>query len=158
MLPDPLPDPVFARIGELAAASFGWRLFTAMRYLPEQDAVERVYSSDPLAYPAGGRKSKRDTPWSRQVLFEGRAFFGADAAALREHFEDADKIIALGFGAIINVPVKRGAQVIGTLNFTREAGGYRPADVAAALALAPLAAAALAARPDERGPAGKAFA
>jgi hypothetical protein len=134
----------YERIAELARASFGYRLFTAMRYLPATDEVERVYTTDSAAYPPGGRKVKRDTAWSRQVLGAGEAYFANDAAGIRAAFDDADRILGLGFGAVINVPVRRDGRVVGTLNFLREAGGYSPADVPRALALAPLAVEALA--------------
>ena len=83
-----------------------------------------------------GRKPRRDTAWSRQVLERGEPYYADDEAGLRAAFEDAGKLIGLGLGAVINVPVKEGARVLGTLNFLREAGGYRPQDVIDALELA----------------------
>ncbi|HKC45855.1 MAG TPA: GAF domain-containing protein [Burkholderiales bacterium] len=134
----------FERIAVEAQASFGYRLFTAMRYLGATAEVERVYTSNAVAYPIGGRKIKRETPWSRQVFDAGEPYFASDEAGIRAAFDDADKILALGLGAVINVPVRRAGRVVGTLNFLRETGGYSPADVSKALALAPLAAEALA--------------
>jgi hypothetical protein len=134
----------FTRIDVLAQASFGHRLLTVMRYRPETDEVERVYTTDATSYPVGGRKLKRDTAWSRQVLGAGEPYFANDERGIRAAFDDADKILALGLGAVINVPVRQAGRVVGTLNFLREAGGYSPADVPKALALAPLAADALA--------------
>lgn len=128
----------FTDIGDEARGRFGWRLFTAMRYLPSGE-VERVYTSDPVAYPLSGRKPRRDTPWSRQVLVRGEPYYANDAAGIRFAFEDAEKILALGLGAVINVPVKDGARVLGTLNFLREAGGYRPSQIEDALDLARMA-------------------
>jgi hypothetical protein len=133
-------DEIAAR----ARASFGYRLFTAMRYLEESDEVERIFTTDAAAYPLAGRKLKRDTAWSRQVLGAGEPYFANDTAGIRAAFDDAEKILALGLGAVINVPVKLDGKVVGTLNFLREAGGYSLADVPKALALAPLAAGALA--------------
>lgn len=140
-----MDDAALARIDRLAQAAFGHRLFTAMRYLQSTDEVERIYTTDPAAYPIGGRKLKRDTAWSRQVLGAGKPYFANDQAGIRAAFDDADKILALGLGAVINVPVRHGERVVGTLNFLREAGGYSSADLEQALALAPLAAEALAA-------------
>ena len=135
---------VFDEIAARARSGPGYRLFTAMRYLPATDEVERVFSTDAVSYPPGGRKRKRDTAWSRRVLGAGEPYFAHDEAGIRAAFDDADKILALGFGAVINVPVRHDGRIVGTLNFLREAGGYSPADVATALALAPLAAEALA--------------
>jgi GAF domain-containing protein len=122
-------------IGEEAQRRFGWKLFTAMRYLPSGE-VERVHTSDPGAYPLAGRKPRRDTPWSRQVLVRGEAYYANDETGIRAAFEDAEKILGLGLGAVINVPVKDGERVLGTLNFLREAGGYHPSQVNDALELA----------------------
>lgn len=125
----------YSSIGEEAQRRFGWKLFTAMRYLPGGE-VERVHTSNPDAYPLAGRKPRRDTPWSRQVLVRGEPYYANDAAGIRAAFEDAEKILGLGLGAVINVPVKDGERVLGTLNFLREAGGYDPGDVEAALRIA----------------------
>jgi hypothetical protein len=124
----------FSAIGEEAQRRFGWKLFTAMRYLPSGE-VERVHTSNPDAYPLAGRKPRRDTPWSRQVLVRGEPYYANDAAGIRFAFEDADKILGLGLGAVMNVPVTEGERVLGTLNFLREAGGYRPEHVSQARAL-----------------------
>lgn len=129
----------FERIGSLAQARFGWRLYTAMRYLCETQEVERVHTSDPAAYPLAGRKRKRDTEWSRRVLERGEPYYANDEAGIRAAFDDAAQILALGLGAVINVPVRSEDRVLGTLNFLREAGGYSPENVAQAAALAPLA-------------------
>jgi hypothetical protein len=125
----------YLSIGEEAQRRFGWKLFTAMRYLPSGE-VERVHTSNPDAYPLAGRKPRRDTPWSRQVLVRGEPYYANDEAGIRAAFEDAEKILGLGLGAVINVPVKDGDRVRGTLNFLREAGGYRPEQVSDAVALA----------------------
>jgi hypothetical protein len=125
-------------IGEEAQRRFGWKLFTAMRYLASGE-VERVHTSDPEAYPLAGRKPRRDTAWSRQVLVRGEPYYANDEAGIRAAFEDAETILGLGLGAVINVPVKNGSRVLGTLNFLREAGGYRPEHVQEAIAIAALA-------------------
>ena len=86
-------------------------------------------------HPLAGRKPRRDTPWSRQVLVRGEPYYANDVAGIRFAFEDAEKILGLGLGAVINVPVKDGERVLGTLNFLREAGGYRLEHVSEARAL-----------------------
>ncbi|HJS75937.1 MAG TPA: GAF domain-containing protein [Burkholderiales bacterium] len=125
----------YAALASEAQRRFGWKLFTAMRYLATGE-VERVHTSDAAAYPLGGRKPRRDTPWSRQVLVRGEPYYANDEAGLRAAFEDAEKLIGLGLGAVINVPVKDGERVLGALNFLREAGGYRPENLLDAVELA----------------------
>jgi GAF domain-containing protein len=125
----------FIAIGDEAQRRFGWKLFTAMRYLPSGE-VERVHTSNPEAYPLAGRKPRRDTPWSRQVLVRGEPYYANDAAGIRFAFEDAEKILGLGLGAVMNAPVKDGERVLGTLNFLREAGAYGLANLEDAKELA----------------------
>lgn len=125
----------YVNIGDDAQRRFGWKLYTAMRYLPSGE-VERVHTSNPQAYPLAGRKPRRDTPWSREVLVRGEPYYANEEAGIRAAFEDAEKILGLGLGAVINVPVKEGDRVLGTLNFLREAGGYRREQVSEALSLA----------------------
>lgn len=125
----------YAELGSAAQQRFGWKLFTAMRLL-QSGEVERVYTSDTAAYPLAGRKPARDTLWSRQVLVRGEPYYANDVTGIRAAFEDADKILGLGLGAVINVPVKNGGRVLGTLNFLREEGGYGEEDVPKAVALA----------------------
>ena len=132
----------YAELGAAAQARFGWKLYTAMRYLPSGE-VQRVHTSNPDAYPLAGRKPRRDTPWSNQVLVQGKPYFADDEAGIRAAFEDADLIIGLGLGSVINVPVKDGDRVLGTLNFLREAGAYRKENVAEAEEIASLARALL---------------
>jgi hypothetical protein len=128
----------YADLGTVAQRQFGWKLYTAMHYLATGE-VQRVHTSNPDAYPLAGRKPRRNTPWSNHVLVQGTPYFANDEAGIRAAFEDADLIISLGLGAVINVPVKEGARVLGTLNFLREAGGYRKENIAQAEEIASMA-------------------
>ncbi|MBT2320841.1 GAF domain-containing protein [Variovorax paradoxus] len=73
----------------------------------DDDTIElqRVWSSDPEAYPVGGRKRKTMTPWTRQLLRGGELFVGEGDAALREVFDDHERIASLGLRAVANVPL-----------------------------------------------------
>lgn len=117
-----------AVLDTVVARTIGHRLFTISRFYPESMELERVYSSDPAAYPVGGRKQKGGTPWSDMILRDGDIFLGRDNDAIRGAFDDHDKIIALGLGSIINVPVRRGDTVLGTMNSTHREGWYEETD------------------------------
>lgn len=67
--------------------------------------LQRVWTSDPVAYPVGGRKRKTMTPWTRQLLRGGELFVGEGDAALREVFDDHARIMSLGLRAVVNVPL-----------------------------------------------------
>src|ERR1700689_1017306 len=65
------PDAVFRAVEGLARQAIGFRLFTIMRLHAESHEVERLYTSNPAAYPVSGRKPKEGTPWGEQVLDRG---------------------------------------------------------------------------------------
>lgn len=117
-----------AVLDTVVARTIGHRLFTISRFYPDSMALERVYSSDPTSYPVGGRKQKGGTPWSDTILRDGDIFLGRDNDAIRGAFDDHEKIIALGLGSIINVPVRRGDMVLGTMNSTHREGWYEDTD------------------------------
>ena len=129
------PGTVFAAIAAVAAEVMGCALFTAMRFDAAAGEVERLYSTDPRAYPVGGRKAKRDTPWAEQVLSQRRVFVGAGDAAIRAAFDDHATILGLGLHSIINVPVTAGNICVGTLNFLMRGDRVAESDVALAEAL-----------------------
>jgi GAF domain-containing protein len=115
----------YAVVDNLAQRMIGHRLFTVMRYLPETVEVERLYSSNPSAYPPGGRKPKQGTPWGDVVLDRGEVFIAADAEGVRAAFSDHALLSQLGIDAIMNVPIRFRGRVLGTMNISHEAGHFR---------------------------------
>jgi len=95
-----------------------------MRHLPETVEVERLYSSNPSAYPPGGRKPKQGTPWGDVVLDRGEVFIAADADGVRAAFSDHALLSRLGISAIMNVPIRFRGRVLGTMNLSHEAGHF----------------------------------
>ncbi len=132
------PEGAFARVAEAAQAAIGHRLFTVMRFDRDAMTVERLYSSDAHSYPPGGRKAKRDTPWGRQVLEQGRPFIGRDAGDIRAHFNDHALILGLGLESVLNVPVQVCGRTVGTMNLLHAAGHYDEPHVARGRVLAGL--------------------
>ncbi len=104
----------------------GHRLFTVMRFDPVGMEVQRLYSSDPASYPPGGKKQKRDTAWGRHVLEQGKPYIGASADDIRWAFDDHELILGLGLQSVLNIPLKRGGQVVGTVNLLHEPAYFRP--------------------------------
>jgi GAF domain-containing protein len=132
------PDPVAVfRAAEAASAALvRHRLFTVLFVVPGGAEVERVYSSDPAAYPLTGRKRMGPTPWGEHVLAQGRTWMGNAAEEIRWAFPDHELIARLGCAACINIPVREGGEVIGTLNILDAAGAYAQGDVATAEVIA----------------------
>ena len=96
---------VFERVDNEAADVIGHQLFTVTAFDAATMQVERVYSSDPRAYPVGGRKPKRDTEFGRRVLVDGQPLICEGDAEIVRIFDDHETIGALGLHSSINAPV-----------------------------------------------------
>ena len=137
------PQALYEAVDALVQEVIGHRLFTIMRVHEAAMEVERVYSSNIAAYPVGGRKPKRGTPWSKVVLDKGEVFVARTPDEVREAFDDYDLIFSLGVGSIMNVPIGYRGRRLGTMNISHEAGWFRDQDAAAGLLIAPLLVAVL---------------
>ncbi len=130
------PSELYRALERVSGETIGHRLFTIMRFDPDRAEVERVHSSLPQVYPAGGRKRKKDTAWSDHVLGAMKVFRATDPEGIRAAFDDHETILGLGLGSVLNVPVVSEGRCIGTMNLLHETGWYRPQDEAAGLRLA----------------------
>ncbi|WP_420992993.1 GAF domain-containing protein [Cupriavidus sp. 30B13] len=133
------PAAAFGAIGGATAALLGPGLLTINAWRRDSAEVERLWSSDPGAYPVGGRKHKPDSPWSRQVLGQGEAFVGEGDDALAAVFDDIAVIRGLGLSAVVNVPVCEGGRCVGTFNFLAARAAWTPGEVATLRMLAQMA-------------------
>ncbi|WP_198374888.1 GAF domain-containing protein [Neoroseomonas rubea] len=126
------PVAVFRAAEAASTALIRHRLFTVLFVVPGGAEVERVYSSNPAAYPLTGRKRMGPTPWGEHVLTQGRCWMGNTAEEIRWAFPDHELIASLGCAACINVSVREGGEVVGTLNILDAAGAYAEPDIAVA--------------------------
>jgi GAF domain-containing protein len=110
------PNTLFEAIADVATRSVNAGLVTVMRHDAAASTVERLYSSNPQAYPVGAKKAKRDTAWGREVLTEHRLLVSAGDAALAKSFDDHATIIGLGLHSCVNVPLVSESKCVGTLN------------------------------------------
>jgi GAF domain-containing protein len=135
------PTALFRAIKDVAVRRVDAGLVTMMRHDAVESTVERLYSSNPQAYPVGGKKAKRDTAWGRKVLTEHRVLVSAGDAGLRESFDDHATIIGLGLHSCVNVPLVSDGQCVGTLNVCAARSEWSDDEVAIvrALGLAALA-------------------
>ena len=131
-------ESLFARISAELHRSVGHTLFTASYTLPGGREVERIYTSLPAAYPVGGRKPVHQTDWNT-IMVSGRCFVASSPAGFGPHFEDLDTIVALGFGAVINIPVLHQGRMLGSLNLLDREGAYQGDVLPACDAVRPLA-------------------
>jgi GAF domain-containing protein len=128
----------YRAVDALARRVIGHTLFTVNRHLAASAEVERLYSSNPTAYPVGGRKHKRDTPWGRIVLDQGEVYIARNSEEVRDAFSDHALIASLGVSSIMNVPIRFGGETLGAMNLCGEEGQYAEADIPAAKVIAAL--------------------
>jgi len=128
----------YAAVDALAQRVIRHRLFTVLRYLPQTVEVERLYSSNPAAYPRGGRKRKQGTLWGEAVLDRGEVYIAADAAAVRAAFSDHELIASLRISSIMNIPIRLSGGVLGTMNLNHQAGHFGAQTIAPAKIMAGL--------------------
>jgi GAF domain-containing protein len=129
------PDALFEAIHQVAKRRVDAGLVTAMRHDEPAATVERLYSSNPQAYPVGGRKLKQDSDWSQHVLVERRVLVSAGDDAIRKHYVDHPTIFGLGMHSCVNVPLVSEGRCIGTLNVLNARSSWSDDEVALARAL-----------------------
>ncbi len=107
---------LFEGIDSIALALLERELLTINRFYPDKMELERLFSSNPQAYPPGGRKQKEGTRWGQHVLIDQQVFLGEGVEAIRQSFDGHDTITRLGLQSVINIPITSGALCLGTLN------------------------------------------
>jgi hypothetical protein len=111
-------------------------LFTAMRFHETTMEVERLFSTLPEVYPVSGHKPKRDTAWGEKVLVRRQVNIGSGASDIIWAFVDHETILSLGLTEVLNVPIVRGAHLLGTINFLRQTPSFCEQDAATGQILA----------------------
>jgi len=129
---------VYREVERIAAQAMGWRLFTILRYVETDQAVERVHSSDEKAYPVGGRKPLDKITASHGAMEKGEVFLAASKDEVRKAFFDHELIFSLGITSILNVPIRHASRRLGTVNLCGEEGMYGRAEIAYGKILASL--------------------
>lgn len=100
-------------------------LFTALRWLPGESLLRRVFTSHPEEYPLGAEKSVEiSAGWLETVIARQQPFLAPDVESLAEVFSDVALIQSLGCGAVINVPVLFQGSVVGVLALLDAQGAY----------------------------------
>ena len=131
-------QPVYRAAQRIAAETIGWRLFTILRYVERDQAVERLHSSDAVSYPVGGRKPLGKIAASHGAMDKGEVFLAATKEDVREAFFDHELIFSLGISAILSVPIRHAGRRLGTVNLCGEEGMYGPPEIVRGKVLAGL--------------------
>jgi hypothetical protein len=105
----------------------GHKLFTVLVIDRELGLIQRVYTSDPVAYPGGGVKPLlREGEFFRQVVQAGDSRICRNRDECRAAFFDHALIEQLGCESAINVPIRNKNRTLGSLNLLHESGWYTP--------------------------------
>ena len=123
---------VFERIGREAASVIGHQLFTVTAFDAATMQVQRIYSSNAVVYPVGGRKLKGDTEFGRRVLIGRQPLICEGDAAIARIFDDHETIRGLGLHSSINAPVLDAGRCVGVLNFLMRGERVTPGQLRAA--------------------------
>lgn len=110
------PDALFGELHRMCDAAVGVTLFTCSRFDLEVGQAERIYTSDPAAYPLTGLKDIVPNRWTKTVLDGRQPFLSETIEGLRDVFPDHEKIEGLGLGAAINLPAFVNGKLLGTVN------------------------------------------
>ena len=121
--------------GSLAAAP-GFRLLTVLRATSDSEGLERMFSSNPRAYPAQGVKPIGQDRWLRHLLGVTEPQLSPDAETVRRNFFDSQAIFDLGCESALNVPILFRGRNLGTLNLLHRSHWYQPSDGALCLPFA----------------------
>ncbi|PCE31240.1 GAF domain-containing protein [Burkholderia ubonensis] len=114
----------FKHVEDAFQRTVGHRLFTAMRIVASGGEAERIYSNDERAYPLTGRKPMLRDAWYTRVVVEQRSFLARQPDEFRAFYADHEKIVAMGLGSAINVPVIHDGHVLGTINLLDRCHAY----------------------------------
>ncbi|WP_409559066.1 GAF domain-containing protein [Cupriavidus sp. SZY C1] len=130
------PQAVMDAVGQATLDIVGPGLLTINAWDVPTREIRRLWSSDPAAYPVGGKKVKGDTAWTRQLLERGEVFVGEGDTALAAVFDDIGTIRNLGLNGVVNVPLCHGGTVIGTFNYLAAVETWTAEDLTALRMLA----------------------
>lgn len=119
-------------IDQIAMALLDRKLLTVNIFHAQHMELERLYSSNPQAYPPGGRKQKKGTTWGQHVLIDQKIFVGEGTEAIRQFFDDHETIAHLGLQSVINVPILNDTLCLGTLNILMTLPSVKPEHIEAA--------------------------
>ncbi|MBU65973.1 MAG: GAF domain-containing protein [Cupriavidus sp.] len=125
------PRVAMDAIGQATLDIVGPGLLTINAWHARTGEIERLWSSDPAAYPVGGKKRKGDTSWTRQLLVRGEVFVGEGDDALAAVFDDIATIRALRLNGVVNVPLCHGGKVIGTFNYLADVDAWTANEITA---------------------------
>jgi len=137
------PQAGFSALHAYADALVGAKIFTVLAFDFDRQEMRRLFTSDPVLYPAGAVDRLGDSVWERTLIGAKKPLVLNDYEALSSLLTEAAELRQKGAEAMLNLPVVVAGAVLGALNMLHDSGRYTPERVAQAQALVPGAAALL---------------
>jgi hypothetical protein len=111
----PQPSSTFRAFDEAVERSVGRLFLTIFRLTPEHMS-ERIFTTDPEAFPVGHMKPLPQGGRAAALYREKKPFLAFGLAAIRAEYEGHAKVIALGAEAMANFPIVYNGAMIGAVN------------------------------------------
>ncbi|WDR05882.1 hypothetical protein PSQ90_16885 [Devosia rhodophyticola] len=113
---------------------------TLLATAPDRSVIHRVGSSDPGRFPIGGFDPIDDGTWCRRIFGDKQPIVANDPLQMRAFVPETDDLVAMGYEAIVCMPIVIATDMRGTLNVLGEAGAFAPPALAEIEAMLPFAA------------------
>ncbi len=120
---------IFNSLDNILNDFIGHKLFTILKFDKINSKLERIYTSNPKAYPLQGKKDVIRNFWQVQVLEMGVVCIGYNSQDIKNSFADFDLIEKLGCRSFMIIPVKSGDNIMGSVNLLHEESWYSDNDV-----------------------------
>jgi hypothetical protein len=137
------PSAAWRALDVLLQQRIGHKLLTVQRIDVSRQWSERVYSSQPDAFGAYGRKSLDAAPQMRRVIATGKPLILDGEDTVRSAFPDHARILAMGGACVLMVPMRVNGRTLAVINLLGETGRYTDADASFASVAARLCVSAL---------------
>ena len=115
---------IFNSLDNILNDFIGHKLFTILKFDKINSKLERIYTSNPKAYPLQGKKDVIRNFWQVQVLEKGIVYIGYNSQDIKNSFSDFDLIKKLGCSSVLIIPVKSGGNIKGSVNLLHEESWY----------------------------------
>jgi hypothetical protein len=122
------PAAAWRALDVVLQAKLGHKLLTVQRIDASRQWSERIYSSQPDAFGAYGRKSLDAAPQMRRVIASGRPLIIDGEEAVRGAFPDHARILAMGGACVLMLPLRWSGRTLAVINLLGETGAYADAD------------------------------
>lgn len=123
------PGTIFRVFDEIVQRQAG-RIFTTMLLVCPDGLGERVFSTDPVAYPMPHRKPFPESGWKEQVIEAARPSLSRNMQEYLQVHIGRVVFEALGAGCLLNMPAVHAGAVVGVVNIGAVEHAYDASTVA----------------------------